>query len=198
MTTETAHFEWIDEQDRTDRMLVPFGTRMLQRASLVPGERVLDIGCGTGATTVDAWRSVAPSGSVIGVDISPMMLSAARARACAAPDANIRAPQRAPDFATEHRLRALLETAGFQVTALERYSNGLWVGSSAADVLAWFARLSEGRMLEALNEAQKHRLLGSLEAELTSRTTPDGVYLGGTAWIVECAAPWPCLAAACA
>jgi ubiquinone/menaquinone biosynthesis C-methylase UbiE len=273
MNTETSRIEWIDEQDRTDRMLAPFGERMLALASLTPGERVLDIGCGTGATTLDAWRHVAPIGSVIGVDISPMMLNAARERARALPDANItwlqadaqtyafptssadvaisrfgvahfattstafanirhalrpggrlafvewtaRAdnewmsladdvarrvvpeafgqpadpPEHASDFADAGRLRTVLETAGFQVTALERYRDGLWVGSSPADVLDWFARLPEGRMLEVLDDSQKRRLLDSLEAELVSRTTADGVYLAGTAWIVECTAPRP-------
>jgi ubiquinone/menaquinone biosynthesis C-methylase UbiE len=81
--------KWIDDRERTDRMLAPFGERMLELAALQPGERVLDIGCGTGATSVAAWERVAPSGSVTGVDISPAMLEAARARANSPTQANI-------------------------------------------------------------------------------------------------------------
>jgi ubiquinone/menaquinone biosynthesis C-methylase UbiE len=72
--------KWIDERDRTDRMLLPFGQRVLDIAALVPGERVLDIGCGSGATTLAAWQRVAPDGNVTGVDISPVMLDLARTR----------------------------------------------------------------------------------------------------------------------
>jgi ubiquinone/menaquinone biosynthesis C-methylase UbiE len=81
--------KWIDARERTDRMLAPFGQRLLDLAALQPGESVLDIGCGTGATSVAAWERVAPAGSITGVDISPAMLEAARARARSLPNANI-------------------------------------------------------------------------------------------------------------
>jgi SAM-dependent methyltransferase len=51
-----------------------------------PGQRVLDIGCGTGATTLEIAHRVAPGGSVIGVDISEVMLEPACAEAAAHPD----------------------------------------------------------------------------------------------------------------
>jgi SAM-dependent methyltransferase len=47
----------------------------------VPGERVVDIGCGSGATTIAFGRKVAPSGHAFGVDISGPMLERARASA---------------------------------------------------------------------------------------------------------------------
>jgi ubiquinone/menaquinone biosynthesis C-methylase UbiE len=81
--------KWIDSRVRTDRMLAPFGERLLDLAALQPGEGVLDIGCGTGATSVAAWEHVAPDGSVTGVDISPAMLEAARARARSLPNGHI-------------------------------------------------------------------------------------------------------------
>jgi len=43
-----------------------------------PGERVLDIGCGTGATTIPFAAAVAPGGSVTGADISEPMLGQCR------------------------------------------------------------------------------------------------------------------------
>src|SRR4051794_39843037 len=72
--------EWIDGRERMDRMLAPFGARLLDRAALMPGERVLDIGCGTGATTAAAWSRVAPTGSVLGIDVNADMLTAAHRR----------------------------------------------------------------------------------------------------------------------
>ena len=54
---------------------------MLQAAAPAPGERVLDVACGTGLATFDAARAVAPGGDVLGVDISARMVEAARERA---------------------------------------------------------------------------------------------------------------------
>ncbi|HVE47033.1 MAG TPA: methyltransferase domain-containing protein [Acidimicrobiales bacterium] len=52
-----------------------FGNRLVELADLAPGARVLDAGCGRGATLVPAARQVGPSGGVIGVDLSCEMLA---------------------------------------------------------------------------------------------------------------------------
>jgi SAM-dependent methyltransferase len=70
--------------DRFEAMAAPFGTAMLDAARPRPGERVLDVGCGYGTTTIDAAERVAPSGRVVGVDISAVMLEPARRRVAAA------------------------------------------------------------------------------------------------------------------
>lgn len=49
-------------------------------ASLMPGERVLDIGCGAGATTREAALAVGPDGTVIGIDACSEAIDAARDR----------------------------------------------------------------------------------------------------------------------
>lgn len=54
---------------------------VLARADLQPGERVLDLGTGTGAVAEQAARAVGPRGEVVGVDISAAMLALARRRA---------------------------------------------------------------------------------------------------------------------
>jgi SAM-dependent methyltransferase len=54
------------------------------------GERVVDLGCGPGTTTVELARRVAPYGQVLGVDISPAMVAAANRRARAAGATNVR------------------------------------------------------------------------------------------------------------
>jgi len=45
---------------------------------LRPGERVVDLGCGAGIDSLIAAAQVGPSGSVIGVDMTPEMLQEAR------------------------------------------------------------------------------------------------------------------------
>jgi len=73
--------KWARLQDRTDLMLNSITDALMPFAAAKPGERVLDVGCGTGSTTLRLGMSVAPNGSVAGIDISVPMLNVARARA---------------------------------------------------------------------------------------------------------------------
>lgn len=59
------------------------GGQIAARAQLRPGEVVLDVCCGTGASAIPAARAVAPAGRVIGLDIAPAMIALARRRAAA-------------------------------------------------------------------------------------------------------------------
>ena len=58
--------------------LAPAQSRLLELAALVPGERVLDVACGTGLVTFQAARAVIPSGSVLATDISEAMVDRVR------------------------------------------------------------------------------------------------------------------------
>jgi ubiquinone/menaquinone biosynthesis C-methylase UbiE len=61
--------------------LAPAQEALVDAADLRPGERVLDVACGTGLVTFAAARKVGPHGWVLGTDISGSMVDAARARA---------------------------------------------------------------------------------------------------------------------
>jgi SAM-dependent methyltransferase len=71
---------WVANQERFDRMLAPFTDMILGAAALPTGDHVLDVGCGCGATTLDAARVVAP-GTATGIDLSGPMLARARQNA---------------------------------------------------------------------------------------------------------------------
>lgn len=68
---------WVRQAAGLDRQFAPVTSVLFDAAALVPGEAVLDVGCGTGPTTRRAARTVGASGRVSGLDISPDMLDAA-------------------------------------------------------------------------------------------------------------------------
>jgi len=72
---------WVRFESMLDAQLEPFGKAALKVAGLTDGMRVVDVGCGCGATALAASRAVGASGNVLGVDISTPMLARARERA---------------------------------------------------------------------------------------------------------------------
>ncbi len=72
---------WVEHRERLDAMLAPLGEAAIARLHPDPGEHVLDIGCGTGTTSLELARLVGNSGQVTGVDVSAPMLDEARRRA---------------------------------------------------------------------------------------------------------------------
>jgi SAM-dependent methyltransferase len=75
---------WLASLDRFEGMIAPIGAALLAQADYQPGERVLDLGCGGGATTLAIAEAVGPEGTALGLDIAPMLIEAATARAAAA------------------------------------------------------------------------------------------------------------------
>jgi len=56
----------------------PWADELLIRATVSEGDRVLDLGCGTGVVTRRAAKIAGPTGRVTGLDFSPAMLAVAR------------------------------------------------------------------------------------------------------------------------
>lgn len=81
---------WLNTEVRIEATLAGLGARALAAAAPRPGEAVIDIGCGTGPTTRALARAVAPSGRVLGLDLSATMVAEASRRAAAEGIGNIR------------------------------------------------------------------------------------------------------------
>ena len=60
-----------------------FGRRTVEMLQLPSGARVLDLCCGTGASALPAAERVGPTGSVLGVDLTPALVDQARSAAAA-------------------------------------------------------------------------------------------------------------------
>ncbi len=89
---------WIAHRERllaAHRRLIP---HLLSAAGISPGERILDVGCGCGGTTIRAGRAAgggefagfAPGGFAVGLDLSGLMLEVARGIAGRAGVTNVR------------------------------------------------------------------------------------------------------------
>ncbi len=72
---------WVLTPERYDAMLGGLGLLALDAAALRPGERVLDIGCGSGDLSRSAAERVRPGGSVLGLDVSAPLVELAAHRA---------------------------------------------------------------------------------------------------------------------
>jgi SAM-dependent methyltransferase len=71
---------WLSVADQRESMLQPVLERLLDAAALLPGEHVLDVGCGTGPTTRAAALAVRPGGTVTGLDLAPELVAEAARR----------------------------------------------------------------------------------------------------------------------
>ena len=72
---------WVAVNERLDALLSPLGTRAMDRAAPIAGERAIDVGCGCGQTSLQLAERVGASGSVVGIDLSAPMLARAAERA---------------------------------------------------------------------------------------------------------------------
>ena len=72
---------WIAAQAAMEAMLRPFSRALGACLGDTPATNILDVGCGTGATTFDIQNQLGPAGQCTGIDISEAMIAAAQTRA---------------------------------------------------------------------------------------------------------------------
>lgn len=160
-----------------------FGRRTVERLRLRPGERVLDLCCGTGASALPAARAVGPSGAVLGVDLTPSLIAQARARATGAgltqarfevADVETLAPAPASFDAVlsvfglffVEDMASLLRRAWSWLAPGGRLAITVWgeVVLSPGEALFWEAVRREDPLLEHISPADRLAAPGALQA----------------------------------
>jgi trans-aconitate methyltransferase len=96
-----------DAYEDAQSFVMEYGRDLLELLDPQPGERVLDLGCGTGHVTAEIADAVGPDGDVVGIDASPAMVEQARQ---AHPDLEVRHAD-ATDFAVEDPFEAVYSNA---------------------------------------------------------------------------------------
>ncbi|MGR8949320.1 MAG: class I SAM-dependent methyltransferase [Gammaproteobacteria bacterium] len=71
---------WVRYIDRLEMLAGTFSPKLIEGVNAQAGERLLDVGCGGGATSAAYADAVGPSGRVVGVDVSEVILEVARRR----------------------------------------------------------------------------------------------------------------------
>ena len=72
---------WVDAQHVLDRLFAPFEDLLVEAVRATLARSVLDVGCGTGSTTLAVARALGSAGRCLGIDLSEPMITLARARA---------------------------------------------------------------------------------------------------------------------
>ncbi|MGA8712430.1 MAG: methyltransferase domain-containing protein [Roseiarcus sp.] len=151
---------WRDRQDHQDEVLKPVSDQLIATADPKPGERVIDVGCGCGATTIEFAQRVAPGGEVLGLDISEPMLARALERAepglparFALADATVH--QMAPNWADLVVSRFGVMFFADPALSLANIRRGLRPGGRLAFV-CWREARQNSWMITPLREAAKH------------------------------------------
>lgn len=154
-----AGLAWVESQALLDRLFLPFEERL---ASVVPAGsalHVLDVGCGTGSTTLAVAARLGAQGRCTGIDLSAPMIATARARALA----RLGAASTAADFIVADAQRHVFEPAGVDLI-LSRFGVMFF-----DDPVAAFANLRRA----ARDTAELHLIAWRSAAENAFMTTAE-------------------------
>src|SRR3954447_9057532 len=163
--TATRGPQWVRDQRIFDTMLGPFGDEALRILDPQSGEHVLDIGRGTGTTTVQIAERVGAEGHVTGCDISPTMIDAARRTALALPQVSFEVLDAQTD-----RLGDELFDAAFSRFGVMFFADPV----AAFANIAGFVR-SGGRLVFVCWQHEDDNEWISLPASVMRQFTPDPV-----------------------
>jgi SAM-dependent methyltransferase len=148
---------WAASADQYENRGAGHRRLLLQAAAIASGERVLDVGCGNGASTREAARMAEP-GEAVGIDLSAAMLTNARVRSSAEGLTNVtfvHGDAQVHDFEPES-FDVIISNAGAmffddKVAAFTNLRRALRPGGRIA-LMAW-QRLEDNEWLTVLREA---------------------------------------------
>src|SRR5439155_150371 len=180
---------WVEDADGHDDMLEALGRLAIDALGLEAGMRVLDIGCGTGATTRQLAAAVAPGGEAVGADVSALLLDVARVRPWV--ELSMAGDDGPNPFALgdPERLRDILARARFSGVVLEDVRQPVLLGGRG-DIDTGLGFLAGARLGRQIRDeaSDPQAAFAAVRAALGPYVTSDGVRMTAAVWLATAGA----------